>query len=230
MAIGVGITTKAVVNPATSATTGTVTTTAGSTVVLAVVCQFAATFTSIGDNKSNTYTLIGSQQSDAGNNFWGRLYYCSNISGGAGHTFNVVVSASVAITLLVVEITGAATAAFDKTAQQVDTASAFTSTATATTTQAAEMLIGFVAGDSGSNPATHAISGATPAGGWTIQAAAEETNGVNDLVGCLATNIVASTGAYESGFTESGATLGLTWIATFKETASDVLASQSLLW
>lgn len=222
MAIGVGVTSKGTTTGATNVTTtGVATQASGSTIVLAVVTRSSGggTFVSIADNKGNTYTIIGSQLATSSNAAWGRLYRCENAAGGSGHTATVTVSSSQEITLMFLEITGAAAASFDLTAQQADNASPFTSGATGTTNQAAELLVGFLAGTSGSNPATHAVSGSTPAAGsWTVQVT--ETDGSTLWTGCLATAVVAATGAYTAGFTESGNTTdSAVWIATFKEAA-----------
>lgn len=222
MTIGVGQKVKATTAGATSVTTaGVATSASGSTFVLAVVTRSAGggTFVSIGDNKSNSYSIIGSEQISGGGFVWCRLYRCENAAGGAGHTFTVTVSGSQEITLFALEITGAAAASFDKTNQASDATSPYNSGSTPTTGQANELIVGFLGGDSGSNPATHTINNSTPsAGSWTIQL--EETDGSTLWTGAFATAIVSATGAYQAGFTESGAVEGVVFTATFKEAAA----------
>lgn len=224
MPIGVGATSKGI-SPngnATSVTSAAVTTAAsGSTIVLALSWGFTngGTFATISDNKGNTYTQIGTEL--VSGNHRARLYYCENAIGGTGHTATFTINSADFMGIFFLEITGGATSGIlDKNARQNDTTSPFTSGATATTAQANEMLVGFVSGDSGSNPATHGISGATPSTGWTIQAGAEEKNGSANVVGAIATNIVSATGAYTAGFTESGSSRAHVFIATFKEAAA----------
>lgn len=224
MPIGVGQTSKGI-SPdgnATSVTSlGVNTAASGSAFVLGLSWGFTngSTFATVSDNKGNTYTQIGTELVSGSHR--ARLYYCENGVGGTGHTATFTVNSLDYMGIFFLEITGGALSGIlDKNAQQNDTASPFTSGATATTAQANEMLVGFVTGDSGSNPATHGVSGATPATGWTIHAGAEETNGSVTVAGAIATNIVAATGAYEAGFTESGASRAHVFIATFKEAAA----------
>lgn len=216
MAIGVGVTTKGrSAGAASIATTGVTTQAAGSTFVIGLIWGAGATFTSLVDSKSNTYTQLGVLDLDPdGSGAHTRMYYCQNGTGGASHTATLTISGSNSLAVMFLEITGAATASFDLGNGNQDTASPYTSPAI-TTTQAAELLVGFFGGNSASNPATHAEST-----GFTIQASAEETNGASFYTCCLATRIVAATSSYNDSFTESGSTRGSAYIIGFKELVS----------
>lgn len=220
MAIAVGATSKGrTASAATIATAGVTTQVSGSTFVMGMVWSTAATFSTLVDSKGNTYTQVGTELTSAAVPH-ARFYYCENGIGGASHTGTITISGAATIDIFFLEITGAAVASFDLGNRQSDGASPYTSPGILTT-QAAEMLVSFLAADSGSNPATHAEST-----GFIIQSGAEETNGASFWTGCLATRIVAATGTYNSSFTESGATASAVYIAAFKEGASDTLMGQ----
>lgn len=228
MTIAVNVVAKGVANgtqPVTC-TSNAVTTTGGSGSVFLVFCMWSdasgANFGTISDSKGNdaNYVLVGSEVT--GNGIHSRLYKCEGGTGGASHTFTFTNSGGTGAKYLgiaVVELTGCATSsAVDRNAQVQDTSSPFASGATATTTAANEMLVGFGGGDSGSNPATHAVNSASnPTSGWTIQTGAEATAGDTDAVFVTATQRVTSTGDYSFAFTESGATNGNSHIVTVKE-------------
>lgn len=214
MAIAVGVTSKGRTASSSSiATTGVATQASGSTFVIGVVWNNVG-FTSVTDNKTNTYTQLGGldlQPGAAASH--ARLYYCQNGNGGAGHTGTLTLAGADNCAIFFLEITGALAASFDLGNGNLDTASPFTSPSI-TTTQARELLIAYLAGDSGSNPATHAEST-----GFTVQSAAEETNGSSFWTGCLASRLVTSTASYNASFTESGATRGAVFVIGFKEAA-----------
>jgi hypothetical protein len=229
MAIGIGQKDKKTTTAGTSvvlAPTGSTIT--GSTFIVGVHCRISTTVSTPTDNKGNTYVQTGTTLN---NGFAQALQFrCENGTGGSSHQITVSTSSSVEIVAMFMEVTGAASASLDKTAQANPTASPFKSGATATTAQANELLVGFFCGDSGSNPATHAVSGSTPAAGsWTIQV--DETDGSTLWPACLATAIVSATGAYEAGFTETGSstTGSPTFISTFKESAFSNVNKMAIL-
>jgi hypothetical protein len=207
------------------ASTG-ITTTLGSALV-AVMVWDTGTFSSIADSKTNTWTQIGSEITDLtglSSSSRARLYYSELAAGkvGASHTVTITQSGTSAMTILVVEVGGGTIPGiFDKQAGTRDTTSPYTSGATAATTQAIELLIGAFFGTSGSNPATHAVdSSSTPTSGWSITAAAEETNGASFYTGAMSNQRVTSTGTYACAWTETGASGSAPWTATFKEAAA----------
>ena len=219
----IGATSKGRTSSATSVATTGVTTTTGSAFLAIVGMGGTQTFSSISDTingsaSGNTWTQIGSEVTFPTDRC--RAYYVQNGNGGANHVVTVTVSGAVAITVLLVELTGVLTASvLDGSSLVADAASPFTSGNVATT-QADEILVAGIIGASGSNPATHAISSASPASGWTIQTSAEETNGASFFTGAIATQTVSATGTYNGGFTESGASNAAVLLAAFKLAAA----------
>lgn len=218
----VGQTSKGAGNPVSSISTTGVVTQPGSALVALLVWDSSSTFTSISDTinggaSGNTWVLIGSEQTYSTART--RAYYVTNANGGSNHVVTFTPSASCNCVILFVEITGIpASDAVDGTPSFVaDASSPFTS-GNVTTSTAGAMLVGGLVCNSGSNPATHAISSATPSSGWTIQSGAEETNGASFYTGCLATQVVSSTGTYNSGFTESGGSDSSVLLIAFKQT------------
>lgn len=58
------------------------------------------------DSKGNAYSIVGSQQNDASDGNGCAFYLCPNGVGGAGHVFNLGLSASAGLSFYVLEITG----------------------------------------------------------------------------------------------------------------------------
>jgi hypothetical protein len=208
MAIAIGQ--KAAAHSSGSATsvttTGVATSATGSTFV--VLVQADATINTPTDNKGNTYTAVTTSRANSGIN--SRMYYCENGAGGSGHTFTFTTGFSANLSIYAVEITGGLTSGIlDQQNSIVDSSSPFTVT-TGATTQAAEISIAALSGNSGSSPATHAEST-----GYTIQA--QVTTGGPDWPGCIASKVLSATGAQTPSFTESGASTGGVHCATFKE-------------
>jgi hypothetical protein len=161
------------------------------------------------DSKSNTWIPI---QTELGASPTTRMYYAENLIGGAGHTFTLNVTGVQGATIWVVEILGVKTSgALDLGNRQADAASPFTSPGILTT-QADEFLVGFMGGDSASNPAVHTA-------GASFTLLDEEQNGSVFWPGATAYRIVAATGTYNSSFTEGGAANGRVWVAAFKAAA-----------
>lgn len=197
---------------------GAITTAAGSTLVTVFVWD-TGTFSSLVDSKSNSWTQIGTELT-FGTSGRARAYFSALTSTGASHTVTITQSSTSSMAIFVIEVTGEAASPFDKSANVVDATSPFASGLTAATTQAAELITGLFIGNSGSNPATHAISAtSTPTAGWAITVAAEETNGASFYTGAIASVVVAATAQYQSAWTETGASSGAVWTATFLEAA-----------
>lgn len=229
MSIALGVASKGVAPGAslTDTTTGVATQASGSVIYLSYCFRSTSTFTSVADNKGNSanYVRIGTEL-DSGLGAKTGSFFCQNAIGGAGHTATINISGGGGseITLFFLEIKAASlTAAFDQFNRRFDNASPFTSLATPNTTSANQLLVGAFWGG-GANPIAPAIGGATPAGGWSINATAQELDGSSNFAGCLATVIVSATGAYEAGFTEASATDAMVHIATFAEAGSGVAA------
>lgn len=193
----------------TSVTTPAIATTTGSTIVVAVTWT-STTFTSITDSVGNPApTQILTEDASTEKT---RMYYFPNITGNANHTFTLNIGASQLCNIAVVEIKGASTSApLDQADRVRDTSSPFTLAAGLTTTQANEALVTFIAGDSGSNPATMAETGL---GSSTIQE--QNTNGATQIAWGLATEVKSSTGTFNPSWTQTGATNGTVWLVTIK--------------
>lgn len=228
MAIAIGQSSKGRTGSASSqATTGVATSASGSVIVSGSIYQLA--FTSVADNKSNTpYVQISVERAfDSTFNGKARMYYFANAAGGAGHTVTTTTTAGDAITALMAEITGADTSSpLTASGSAIDVATPYTLSITPPAGN--HCVVAFLAGDSGSNPATHAESN-----GFTILTSAEETNGASFWEGCLAYKIVACDGvtAVSVSFTDSGAAETAVFLAAFKEAAgaSDTLFGQALM-
>jgi hypothetical protein len=215
------------------ASTG-ITTSSGSGFIVLALWSGGA-FSSLVDSKSNTWNLIGSEISFAGASGHARAYYSELDAAkvGASHTVTISQGGTGAMSIFVIEVGGGTIPSiFDKQASTTDSTSPYASGATASTTQAIELIVGALGGNSGSNPATHAIdSSSTPTSGWAITSAAEETNGTSFWSGGLASVRVTSTGTYNGAWTESGASSDLAiFTATFKEAAAggDTLFAQAI--
>lgn len=220
MSLALGVHTVASQVNGISVTTGPVTTTPGSTVVLCGSWQGGAPFVGFSDSKANTWVEI---LSELGANPTTRMYYAKNIVGGAGHTFTLTNTADSDPSIWMVEILGAQVAApLDQKAQTPDTVSPYDSPSV-TTVEANEFLVGFFAGDSAQNPTTQTV--AAP-----FNLLDEVTNGAAFWCGATAYRIVSSIASYIASFTQTGATLSRVWIATFKEEPSGavVLLAQSI--
>lgn len=196
---------------AASQTSSAITINNTSTVVVGVTWGSAA-FTSITDSAGNTYTQIGSEVAAGARK--SRLYYAQNVTGGS-LTFTATVGSTDDISFSVVELRGMkTTGVLDQTGTSLNDASSPYALGTGiTTTQADEILVAFLAGDSGSNPATHAETGLTGSNN-TIQT--QITNGSVAWPTALAAAIKSSTGTYNCSFTESGAGSGHVHMASFK--------------
>jgi hypothetical protein len=193
----------------TACTTPGVTSTTGNLFV-ASTGYCCAAFTSITDSKSNTYTNAVAEISFA--SVLGRQQYVAGGTGGGSHTFTVTGGSGFYASLSVSEISGAAASPLDKTATGTSTSgTSHTTAATATTSQANELLVGF--GTTTSDTTFTTDTGA----GWT-----ERTNIATDLdtEGLLTgTKIVSATGAYTFTYTTSPRD-AVHGISTWKEAAA----------
>lgn len=185
----------------------------GSTFYIFMFWDSFATFTSVADNMGNSgnYTLVGTEQTV--DSMKSRLYKCVDGAGGTGHTATVVVSGAAVPTVFLIEVTGCDTASpVDQSDRRPDSASPFTLAAGLTTTQANELLLTFLCGNSGSNPATHAETGL---GSSTI--AVQRTNGTVEWTGAAAWSYKTSTGTFNPSWTQSGGTEAIVYLETLKE-------------
>lgn len=210
MAISVGQHTAAAsVGAATTVTTSSITTAAsGSTID--VFCEVDAGINTPTDNKGNTYVATTALVTNSG--ISSRRFRCENATGGAGHTVTFTASHSGNLNIFVTEVLGALTAsAMDQQASVVDSSSPFTVTS-GTTTQAAELALASMAGNSATTPATHAEST-----GYTVL---DQVNtGGPDWTGATAWKVLSATGTQTPSFTEASGTTAGVHIVTYKEAA-----------
>lgn len=220
MTISIGVGSKGVGSGVSSQVTTGVTTNNGSLFAVGFVTDAGLTVTSVVDSKSNSYSLIKGSVSLGSATGQAFLYRSTGTAGGASHTATVTMSGAGRMTVFFGEIIGAS--GFDLGDGVEDAASPFASPGILTT-QARELLLGMIGGDSAANPATNAEST-----GMSILSAAEELNGVN-WVGCFASRVVSVTGTYNSSFTENGSVDCAVFIAGWKEAAATSSQSLALL-
>lgn len=196
---------------AASCTTAGVTTTTGN-LFIASAGYCCAAFTSVTDNKGNSYTDSVAEQSDAGGGS-SRQQYKESGAGGASHTFTLTgASGAFFGALSVTEVSGAATSgALDQTAGGITNPgdTSHTTNTTSTTTQANELLLGY---GSTANVATFTTD---TGAGWT-----ELTNIATDAdTEGLITGyrIVSATGTFAYTYTTNVARDTTQGISTWKE-------------
>ena len=196
----------------TATTTGGTTAASGSTFLICVSWDEASygSITTVGDNKGNTYTALGTPQTDAGvPNCFTQLFVVENGAGGAGHTATFTTSGNSFPTVHLIEITGATTAPLDKIAQVRDTATPFTVTSP-TLSQADEVVVCICAENSSS--VSYVSSN------FTILS--QETDAVQFWTSAVGKLVVSSTSAVTPNWTRgAGGSAGLA-LATFKAQAS----------
>jgi hypothetical protein len=190
-------------------TPGLTTTTGNLFVVNSSYC--CAAFTSVTDSKSNSYTNSVAELT-GGTSSKGRQDYVASGTGGGTHTWTLTGASGIYGTISVIEISGAAASPLDRTATGTD-AGGFTHTtsSTATTTQANEVLVG--AGGMAVNTTYSLASGSSA---FTVQhniATDASTEGI-----ITATQIVSATGAYLFSYDSSASGSGsFALISTWKE-------------
>lgn len=214
MPIAAGV--SAVANSASNTvTTGAVTSSAsGSTFVIGVSFDAGTTVSTVGDSKSNSYTLAGTTITNGGQKI--ALYYSQNGTGGSSHTATVTFSGTAYPSLFFLEITGAATASFDVTGSATgDSTSPFGDGAsTGTLSQANELIVSLI----GSTNADTAIT-YTAGGGFTR--AQQTIDGGNYWTGAIGYLVVSSTASVSGNWTISpaGTPSAGVILAAFKEAA-----------
>lgn len=209
----------------TGVTTATVTltTTSGNFISAGSAINLTGRFTSVADNKSNTYTQNASSPLTFSSVREVRHHYALNITGGASHTVTLTMTAGTDCTFYVSEFSGIATAsAFDKSAAQAQVAvTALSSGVTATRTQADEVLIGVCSGTESVNwvSVTAGASFAIPTNGSVTSNAVQPPSAVEY-------QIVSSTGTTAATFTTGASDSTGTIIGTFKAAAAAAVVPQ----
>jgi len=208
---------------ATSLTTAGMTTTSGN-FISAFGTSFTRTFsttvgTQVSDNKGNTF--LGAWAGTFAGQFYGE-----NITGGSSHTFTLTpTGGSSACSFGVMEFSGIdASSSLDKVSSGLSSANPKTSGATATTSQANELLLG---GSSQSHGTQQSYSTTNTGGLWNDVALADSSP--EGLI--FSWRLVSSTGAYNFRFTEGAVSVSeAVGIATFKSAGNDLnLSTQESL-
>ncbi|MBT2300375.1 hypothetical protein J7E70_07845 [Variovorax paradoxus] len=194
MAASVANARKANTSGATSTTTSSFTSTAGSTIWVGVSDASGQGSLTISDNKGNTYTQIGTTRTSA-SGAQIRRYYCANIAGGSGHTVTATWGSNSDATVHVMELAGVATASLDSAASaQADDNNPPWTVTSGTLAQADSIAVAMTG---------TAFSGTwSESSGFTVQTQ-EGDNGLY-WTGCAASRVVAATTAITPSFTISG--------------------------
>lgn len=166
----------------------------------------------VTDDKSNTYQAAGTALNDGNGNDWAASY-AMNAAAGATTVQVAISGAAATIRFAIHEYSGAATTgALDQTTRQTYTTTATPGSGNVTTTQADELLWGFV--DEGLSTAVTSFTAGT---GYTKREQLVATFlklGTED-------QIVSATGTYSAGVTlDSATSAGVMGIATFKAAAA----------
>jgi len=216
MTLALGVNAKGHIagNNVTVTTNAVTTQTSGSGFVLLFISKGGAP-SGVSDSKGNTWTQLGSTVNYSFSSLWASVWYCLNGAGGSSHTFTGTQPGFADASIFAQEITTSGLGlAIDNSGSIVtDSASPFTNTIT--TVAAATAIVALLAGESASNPATHAVSG----GSFAIKADVNDGSASNFTTGCIAAEVVSSvqTGLTAS-FTESGNTTeGIVGIVSFSE-------------
>lgn len=185
---------KANTSGATSTTTSSFTSTAGNTIWVGVSDASGQGSLTISDNKSNTYTQIGTTRTSA-SGAQIRRYYCANIAGGSGHTVTSTWGSNSDATVHVLELAGVATASLDSAASaQIDDSNPPWTVTSGTLAQADSIAIAMTG---------TAFSGTwSESSGFTVQTQEGDSNLY--WTGCAASKVVAATTALTPSFTISG--------------------------
>ena len=190
-------------------TTGAIDTTGANFLVATLISNQGATgFTSFADSKGGTWQTAVDWTANGGD--FVRIMYAENPTVGTAHTFTLTYSGSVFTVVNVAAYSGMATSStLDKTATGTGNSTSLLTSATATTTQANELLIGGGTINAGTN------STFTAGASYTVRA--QEGLAGSGADGFLEERIVSSTGAYTAAATWGGsAGAWIIAIATFK--------------
>lgn len=183
------------------------TSTAGNWLGIAVFASDAGAVFS--DNKSNTFSSVPGFGATYDAGWLQRFFYVENAAGGASHTFSIATAGGNYSVLLAVEFSGlAASSSIDKNTSATGTGTSMSSGATAATTQADELVIGWGTNATPNNTNYSAGSGfAMPV---------QEPDGVNGGTGFYEYKIVSATGTQTATATHADNVGWFIAVATFK--------------
>lgn len=173
-----------------------------------------------GAASGNTWTLIDSINTIVGSR--SHIYKCENGNGGTNHVFSISVSPTVYQSIVLLEIEGAASACVDQVdgwQQDPYSSTNYVQSGPVTTTQAIELLIGIMVGNTSQNPTSFGInsSASNPSSGWGSPVISE-VNGANYWTFAIYQQRVTSTGNYSFAGTETGSPpTAVSHIVTIKE-------------
>jgi hypothetical protein len=204
----------------TTLTTGAITSAASGNTFVVTNSSEAGRAQTPSDSKSNTYTILGTEQasgSGGGGGWWRK----ENGVGGASHTFTVTWNAASNPTILAAELAGVTTTSTDtgSAAQISDNASPFTVTS-GTFAQADEIVLCHIQSDSGSNPATFAEST-----GFTIFV--KDEDGSLYWASALGYKVISATTALTPSWTTTGAADCPLHICGFRASSAAALEESS---
>lgn len=195
-------------------TTGINTQASGSSFI-AFATYGAGNFTSIADNKGNTWTLIDTPPDVFGADR-GRWYMALNGTGGSGHTLTINSSGSSVVAGLL-EITHPGTLSMFGSFAVEDTSSPYT-TSSISPGSVDTLLVTWFYAFSGDNPATNTEGGLT---GSTVQL--DQTDGSNLRAQALATAAVNG-GTHTPSWTQSSYTANAgVFFAAFQDTGGGAI-------
>jgi hypothetical protein len=144
IAVGASSTGFNAVGGATAVTTGVTTSATGSSFYVAAYYASAGGLTSLTDTFSNTYTAITAEIANTSDGGFFKVYDCVNCAGGASHVVTAHLSPTQVISMIFVEVTGAATSSNLDTQNAIygNAGSPFACPVTSTTQP--DLLLGFV--------------------------------------------------------------------------------------
>lgn len=135
---------KALTSGQNTTTTSSFTSTAGNTIWVGVSDASGQGSLTISDNKGNTYTQIGTTQTNASGSQL-RRYYCANIAGGSGHTVTATWGSNSDAVVAVLELAGVQSSPLDVSSQGADANPPWTTT-TPTLSQADSVAVSMASG------------------------------------------------------------------------------------
>lgn len=201
-------------NNAGGCTTASITTTTGNLVVgSSGYCCFTNLVDHVTDSKSNSWSVAVANFEN--NHAHVYMAYSTLTTGGASHTFTVVMDTASYGFYAATEISGQAASPLDKTAVNGDASGTSHATpATSTTAQANELLVGVCNSeyDAGGTMTYTTDTGA----GW-VERVNISNNSAGIYGGLVDTKAVSATGAYTFTYTKSQSKQTAQAIATFKD-------------
>lgn len=209
MAIAHVASTSAQGNSVNTNTTGAIDTTGANFLVVCIASNLgSSSFTSLTDSKSNTWQVALNWTSNSGDFI--RIMYAENPTVGTGHTFSLNYSSSAFTVLCAAAYSGMATAStIDKTATGTGNSTSLLTSATATTAQSEELLIGTGTLSAGAD--------STFSAGTNYTIRTQQGFASSGAIGFLEDRIVAATGTYTASATWGGSSgVWVAGIATFK--------------